>query len=108
MERRRPDGLEWSVDEQLEMIIQAGFDGAGVRFLNADYARHVTRVLRNRGLSWQAQCYPKTVGALYIRIGQGIAREFTFDDAQVLAEPIVLAQMPFHRITLVRWQGLSQ
>jgi len=34
MERRRPDGLEWSLDEKLAMIRDAGFDGAGVRFLD--------------------------------------------------------------------------
>ena len=32
MERRRPDGMEWPLDEQLRMICDAGFDGAGVRF----------------------------------------------------------------------------
>ena len=32
MERRRPDGAEWSLDEKLEMIHAGGFDGCGVRF----------------------------------------------------------------------------
>ena len=31
MERRRPDGLEWSLDEKLRMIRDAGFDGAASR-----------------------------------------------------------------------------
>jgi hypothetical protein len=64
MERRRPDGLEWPLEEQLEMISEAGFDGAGVRFVDAGFARRVTSFLRERGLSWQAQCYPKTVADL--------------------------------------------
>lgn len=46
MERRRPDGLEWSLDDQLTMIRDAGFDGAGVRFFDDAYARKVTRFLR--------------------------------------------------------------
>lgn len=64
MERRRPDGLEWSLDEKLAMIRDAGFDGAGVRFFDLDYARSVTAFLRAHGMSWQAQCYPRTVDEL--------------------------------------------
>jgi hypothetical protein len=64
MERRRPDGLEWSLEQKLEMIRAAGFDGAGVRFFDLDYARQVTGFLRAHALSWQAQCYPKTVDDL--------------------------------------------
>jgi hypothetical protein len=64
MERRRPDGQEWSLDQKLQMIRDAGFDGAGVRFFDRDYARNVTEFLRAHGMSWQAQCYPKTVDDL--------------------------------------------
>ena len=64
MERRRPDGIEWTLDEKLQMIHEAGFDGAGVRFADRDDARTVTAYLRARGLSWQAQCYPKSVDDL--------------------------------------------
>ena len=64
MERRQPDGQEWSLDEKLEMIRAAGFDGAGVRFIDYAYAKTVTGFLREHGMSWQAQCYPKTVDDL--------------------------------------------
>ncbi|MEO7760805.1 MAG: sugar phosphate isomerase/epimerase, partial [Casimicrobiaceae bacterium] len=64
MERRRPDGLEWTLDEKLEMIRAAGFDGAGVRFFDYQYARTVTGYLREHNMTWQAQCYPKTVDDL--------------------------------------------
>ncbi len=64
MERRRPDGLEWTLDEKLAMIRDAGFDGAGVRFFDYKYAKTVTDFLRAHGMSWQAQCYPKTVDDL--------------------------------------------
>jgi hypothetical protein len=64
MERRRPDGLEWSLQEKLEMIRDAGFDGAGVRFFDYDYAKEVTAFLRAHGMSWQAQCYPRSVDDL--------------------------------------------
>jgi hypothetical protein len=64
MERRRPDGLEWSLQEKLEMIRDAGFDGCGVRFFDYQYAKEVTGFLRAHGMTWQAQCYPKTVAGL--------------------------------------------
>ena len=64
MERRRPDGAEWSLSEKLAMIHDAGFDGAGVRFVDTDYAREVTSFLRVHGMSWQAQCYPRSVEEL--------------------------------------------
>ena len=64
MERRRPDGLEWTLDQKLAMIRDAGFDGAGVRFFDYQYAKTVTGYLREHGMSWQAQCYPKTVDDL--------------------------------------------
>lgn len=64
MERRRPDRLEWSLDEKLAMIHAAGFDGAGVRFADYGYANTVTGFLREHGMTWQAQCYPQTVDDL--------------------------------------------
>ncbi len=64
MERRRPDGQEWSMQQKLEMIRDAGFDGAGVRFFDYAYAKEVTDFLRANQMTWQAQCYPKTVDDL--------------------------------------------
>jgi hypothetical protein len=64
MERRRPDGAEWTLDTKLDMIHAAGFDGADVRFFDRDYVREVTGKLREWGLTWQAQCYPRTVDDL--------------------------------------------
>ncbi|MFJ3045190.1 sugar phosphate isomerase/epimerase family protein [Herbaspirillum chlorophenolicum] len=64
MERRRPDGQEWTLEQKLSMIRDAGFDGAGVRFADVQYARTVTAFLREHGMSWQAQCYPRTVDDL--------------------------------------------
>ena len=64
MERRRPDGVEWTLDEKLDMIRTAGFDGCGVRFADRDFVRTVTSYLRAHGMSWQAQCYPRTVDEL--------------------------------------------
>ena len=64
MEQRRPDAFEWSLEKKLDMIREAGFDGAGVRFFDRAYAREVAQMLRGWGLTWQAQCYPRTVDDL--------------------------------------------
>ena len=64
MERRRPDGLEWSLDEKLALIRDAGFDGAGVRFGDRSFVKPVTDFLRAHHMSWQAQAYPQTVDDL--------------------------------------------
>ena len=64
MERRRPNEDELPLDTQLEMIRDAGFDGAGVRFVDPVFARHVTGFLRAHDMTWQAQCYPRSVADL--------------------------------------------
>ncbi|MCA3177619.1 MAG: sugar phosphate isomerase/epimerase [Burkholderiaceae bacterium] len=84
MERRRPDGLEWSLDEKLAMIRDAGFDGCGVRFADRDYARTVTGFLRRHGMSWQAQCYPRTVDELGPILAH--VREFGADHLNLQAD----------------------
>jgi hypothetical protein len=61
MERRQPDGMEWDLPTKLAMIRDAGFDGAGVRFIDPTYAREVTGFLRAHNMIWQAQCYPQKV-----------------------------------------------
>src|ERR1700692_1211379 len=64
MERRRADEAEWPLQTQLAMIRDAGFDGAGVRFVDPAYAIEVTGFLRQHGMIWQAQCYPTCVDDL--------------------------------------------
>jgi hypothetical protein len=64
MERRRADEPEWPLQTQLAMIRDAGFDGAGVRFIDADFATEAASFLRAHGMIWQAQCYPADVDDL--------------------------------------------
>ncbi|MBR0641817.1 sugar phosphate isomerase/epimerase family protein [Plastoroseomonas hellenica] len=64
MERRLADRPEWPLLTQLTMIRDAGFDGAGVRFVDPGFATEATGFLRDHGLTWQAQCYPRTVDDL--------------------------------------------
>ena len=64
MERRRAGEAEWPLQTQLAMIRDAGFDGAGVRFIDPAFATEVTSFLRAHKMIWQAQCYPKNVDDL--------------------------------------------
>jgi hypothetical protein len=64
MERRRADEPEWPLQTQLAMIRDAGFDGAGVRFIDPAFATEVAGFLREHGMIWQAQCYPTNVDDL--------------------------------------------
>ena len=64
MERRQADQAEWPLQTQLAMIRDAGFDGAGVRFIDPGFAAEVTGFLRAHGMIWQAQCYPTNVDDL--------------------------------------------
>src|SRR5258708_36228349 len=64
MERRRAGEAEWPLQTQLAMIRDAGFDGAGVRFIDPAFATEVTSFLREHGMIWQAQCYPTCIDDL--------------------------------------------
>ena len=64
MERRHTDGHERSLDENLEMIQQAGFDGVSVSFEDRPLAKRITEFLAPHGMSAQAMCFPTTVDEL--------------------------------------------
>jgi hypothetical protein len=64
MERRLATEPEWPLQTQLAMIRDAGFDGAGVRFIDPAFATEVTSFLRSHDMIWQAQCYPRDVDGL--------------------------------------------
>ena len=46
MERRRADAAVWPLQTQLAMIRDAGFAGAGVRFIDPAFVTEVTDFLR--------------------------------------------------------------
>ena len=64
MERRHTDGYERTLDENLEMIREAGFDGVSFSFEDRDLVRRITAWQEPHGMSSQAMCFPTTVDAL--------------------------------------------
>ncbi len=64
MERRQPDGLEQTLEQNLEMIHAAGFDGISMSLEDRDRALRAGRFVSARGMIIEAQCFPATVADL--------------------------------------------
>src|SRR5262245_50969073 len=62
MERRRPDRQEWSLEQQFEMIAEAGFDGAGIDYAagNVPAVERARSLFRSHGLGCLVTAFPRT------------------------------------------------
>jgi len=63
MERRRPDRLEWSLEEKVAMIAAAGFDGVDVVHRDP-LAAGIWPLLRRHGLASTITAFPKSADDL--------------------------------------------
>lgn len=64
MERRHADGFERSLEENVAMIAEAGFDGVSAHWTDRAAVRRLSDLLGARGLTAEGQCFPKTVDDL--------------------------------------------
>jgi hypothetical protein len=64
MERRHTDGMERSIEQNVEMILAAGFDGVSMTASDAAAARRIAALLKPHGKLIEAQCFPRTVDEL--------------------------------------------
>jgi hypothetical protein len=64
MERRHTDGVERTLERNLEMIAGAGYDGISISFSDAALARRAGDLLKPSGKIIEAQCFPATVDDL--------------------------------------------
>lgn len=64
MERRHTDGHERSLEQNLTMIAQAGFDGVSASYASRDDVRRLAGLLAPLGLHAEGQCFPRTVDEL--------------------------------------------
>lgn len=64
MERRHTDGMERTLEQNIEMIVGAGFDGVSMSFTDAAAARRAGALLKPLGKVIEAQCFPGTVDDL--------------------------------------------
>jgi hypothetical protein len=64
MERRHSDGFERSLEENVGMIVEAGYDGVSGDYRNRDHVRRLSGLLKAAGKTSEGQCFPKTVDDL--------------------------------------------
>ena len=63
MERRHTDGMERTLETNVEMIAKAGFDGLSSPWTDREQARRVNSLL-TPGMVVEGMCFPKTVDEL--------------------------------------------
>jgi hypothetical protein len=64
MERRHTDGIERSLEENLEMIAAAGYDGVGAIWRERATVRTISSFLKDHGMQAEGAAFPKTVDDL--------------------------------------------
>ncbi len=64
MERRHADGFERSLEDNIRMIIEAGFDGISADWRDRHQVRRMHGLLAPHGLTAEGQCFPQTVDDL--------------------------------------------
>lgn len=64
MERRHTDGMERTLEQNIEMILGADFDGVSMSFTDAADARRAGALLKPHGKVIEAQCFPGTIDEL--------------------------------------------
>jgi hypothetical protein len=64
MERRHTDGFERTLEENVEMIVGAGFDGVSANYSDRAAVRRLTDLLKPLHKVAEGQCFPKTVDDL--------------------------------------------
>lgn len=66
MERRHTDGLERTLDENIAMIANAGFDGVSAHYTNRKDVEILNQVIAGTALKIEGVCFPKTVEDLIL------------------------------------------
>lgn len=61
MERRRPDDLEWSIEEQVEMLAEAGYAGMDLLGFRPEVSRSANKRLQQAGLACTCCAFPKSI-----------------------------------------------
>jgi hypothetical protein len=64
MERRHSDGAERTLEQNIEMIVGASYDGISMSFTDAALARRAGALLKPFGKVIEAQCFPASVDDL--------------------------------------------
>ncbi|MCX4175040.1 MULTISPECIES: sugar phosphate isomerase/epimerase family protein [Paraburkholderia] len=64
MERRHTDGYERTLEENVRMIADAGFDGVSAHYTDRESVQRLAQLRGPHGLHAEGQCFPRTVDDL--------------------------------------------
>ncbi|MGE6782060.1 sugar phosphate isomerase/epimerase family protein [Ensifer adhaerens] len=84
MERRHPDGIERSLEENIAMVVKAGFDGISAHYTNRRDVEHLNEAIRGTGLKIEGVCFPRSVEDL--RLTLELAKEFPVSHIDLQAD----------------------
>jgi hypothetical protein len=72
MDRLRDRPVDFTLDEKLEAIAAAGFDGISTDWRDRQRARHIASVLRPQGLAMEGTCFPSSIDDLIPVLETGV------------------------------------
>lgn len=84
MQRDVPGAAERTLEQNVELIVEAGFDGISMSFEDPAKARRAASLLAGTGLTFEAQLYPQRIDAL--QPGLGLCAEIGVHHVAVQAD----------------------
>ncbi|RDU97737.1 sugar phosphate isomerase/epimerase family protein [Trinickia dinghuensis] len=64
MERRHTDGFERTLEENVRLIAEGGFDGVSAHYTDRNSVKRLAQLRKDYGLAAEGQCFPHTVDDL--------------------------------------------
>lgn len=61
MERRHPDGMEWPIEQIVEMVAEAGYGGMDLLTFRPEQSRKANKLLVQHGLGCTGCAFPKSI-----------------------------------------------
>jgi sugar phosphate isomerase/epimerase len=105
MERRHTDGYERTLEENVRMIADAGFDGVSAHYTNRADVQRLTQLRAAHGLHAEGQCFPRTVDDLQPVLENAVEFGVHHIDLQPDARPRTVAECV---ALLDGWQRLAE
>lgn len=105
MERRHTDGYERTLEENVRMIADAGFDGVSAHYTKRADVRRLARLRATCGLHAEGQCFPRTIDDLQPVLENAVESGVHHIDLQPDVRPRTVAEC----VTLLDgWQRLAE
>lgn len=105
MERRHTDGYERTLEENVRMIADAGFDGVSAHYTKRADVQRLARLRATCGLHAEGQCFPRTIDDLQPVLENAVESGVHHIDLQPDVRPRTVAEC----VTLLDgWQRLAE